>query len=614
MVCFLVGDERRGQDQKQIGGTTMKWKRVCTWLVFVASTFTLFSCAPNAIQPATQSTTSDSPKPTTAVVTTTASADKPKYGGTFIGFNAADTSAFDASTQFDLMGWQISLTNEPLLIGDWAKGPAGTGETDWTSSHLGQTKLLTGALAESWELKDPTTIYYHIRQGIHWWNKAPANGREFTADDVAWNLTTQWANPGGNFKAFFSDPSEQMISAKAIDKYTVEVKFPENKQGIQILESGCRAYMMLPELYPNQKDWKNALGTGAYMLTDYVPATSMTFKRNPDYYGVNPSGPGKGDQLPYIDSLTFLIIPDQSTQQSAFRTGKIDTLGNLTYEQYNALKTSTSYKFNYLQGYAFFSQPTGREDKPDLPFHDLKVRQAMNYAVDKVAIARDYYQGQADVMGYPYPNSKGDAPYYTPLDQLPQLDQDLIKGGDIEKAKQLLTEAGYPNGFKTEIGCTANDVDLLSVIKADLEKVNIDLTINQIETGVYYSMDRSRTWPEMWFKNSKQGFMPNYMFELRSASNDSAAFWDSPVTQKVYDDISTYEGIDDSKWSAELKAATPTIIESAFAIWMPCPYSFAVWQPWLKNYYGATTLGNFLPFHNVYYNWIDTDMKKSLGK
>ncbi len=203
------------------------------------------------------------PGATTAVKPST---EKPKYGGTFLGWQAADTAAFDCATQWDLMGFSISITNEPLLAGDWAKGPAGTGETDWLYNHLGQTKLLGGQLAESYELTAPDTMIWHIRKGVKWWDKPPANGREFTADDVVWNLTTQWANPGGNFAVFFPAPEEKLLSAKALDRYSVEIKFNPGKQGIQILETGARAYMMLPELHENgqdQKDWKNALGTGA---------------------------------------------------------------------------------------------------------------------------------------------------------------------------------------------------------------------------------------------------------------------------------------------------------------------------------------------------------------
>jgi hypothetical protein len=99
------------------------------------------------------------------MTTTKPLTEKPKYGGTFVSFQAADTAAFDCATQWDLMGFNISITNEPLLAGDWAKGPAGTGETDWTANHLGQAKMLAGQLAESYEM---THRYHHrhIRKGV----------------------------------------------------------------------------------------------------------------------------------------------------------------------------------------------------------------------------------------------------------------------------------------------------------------------------------------------------------------------------------------------------------------------------------------------------------------
>jgi len=589
----------------------MKKNTVWTILVAVITiVLLLVSCGPEKTSTAPGTTTS---KTTTAPPTTSKpTAEKPKYGGTFIAAQGADTAAWDAATQFDLMGWQISIQNEALIVVDWAKGPAGTGETDMTASHLGQTNLLGGWLAESWELEDSETLIFHLRNNAKWWNKAPANGREVTAEDIVWNLKTQWESKGGNFAMFFPSPKEKPISFTARDKLTVEVKCQPGKQGIQILESGARAYIMYPQLYPNQKQWENSLGTGAFMIDDYVPAVSMTFKRNPNYYGVNPVGPGKGDQLPYIEELRFPIIPDASTQQSAFRTGKIDMLGNLEPETFNEMKANTRWAFEYRQGYGFFNQPTGRQDKPNLPFQNIKVRQAMNFVVDKVAIAEDYYQGQADLMGYPYNSSKPLEAYYTPLEELPQLCQDLIKGGNVERAKALMVEAGYPEGFKTQIGCTAADVDILSIVREDLLKIGIDMEIKQMETGIYFAMDRERSWPEMWFKNAKQSFMPYYMFEMRSESNDSAAFWDSPETQKVYDDIQKYLGIDDKIWSDELKAVTPLILESSFAIWLPQPYRYGIWQPWLKNYNGAWTQGNFVPFHHVYFNWIDTDLKKEI--
>jgi peptide/nickel transport system substrate-binding protein len=551
---------------------------------------------------------------TTAAVTTKASDEKPKYGGIFTAAQASDTAAFCAAAQFDLFGFQISITNEALISTDWAKGPAGTGETDLMYSNQGQEHLQGGWLAESWEIPDNETIIWHIRQGAKWWDKPPANGREFTADDVVWNLNTQWANEGGNFNNFFPAPEEKLISATALDKYTVECKFHAGYQGIHFFEDGARAYMMLPELYPTQTEWKNALGTGAFMLTDYVSGTSMTMARNPNYWQVDPVGPGKGNQLPYIDGLKFLVIPDLSTRMVAFRTGKIDVLPAITWEDLPELESTMPYKFERAQTFGANPLPMGREDK-ELPFNDVRVRQAMNLAVDKVSILEDFYKGNGQLLGYPYRDAPSYSQFYTPLEELPENVQELVKGGNVPKAKQLLADAGYPNGFKTQIVCSSagTDADFLSIIKEQLKQADIDMEIKVVEPGVFRSIERGRTFEEMIFKFDKQAHLPHYMFEFRPESNDCASYWDTPETRTVYETIRRYLAVDDAMWAKDLKDITPFILENSFAIWLPVSYKYNVWQPWLKNCYGAFTMNAFTPYHQTYYNWIDTDMKKSLG-
>ncbi len=592
-------------------------KQVCYLLGFLlVLSLVMTSCSAETTTTPTTKPVVTTTAPTTTTTTKTTS-DKPKYGGTFISFQPSDTSAFDCATQWDLMGFNISITNEPLLAGDWVKGPAGTGETDWMANHLGQTGVLSGQLAESYEMTAPDTIIWHIRKGVYWWNKAPVNGREFNADDVVWNLEAQWASTGGNFAMFFPAPEEKLLGVKKIDEYTVEIKFTPGKQGIQILETGARAYMMNPELHENgkdQKNWRDNLGTGAFMIDDYIPMTSMHFIRNPNYWQTDPCGLGEGNQLPYIDALNILVIPDLSTQEAAFRTGKIDAIGNVDPDTFTEMQGSMDWKFEYKQGYGRNFQPEGREDK-DLPFNDIKVRQAMNLAVDKVAITNEFYEGKAEVLGFPYPNGKGWKPYYTPLEELTPLAQELVKGGNAEKAKQLLAEAGYPNGFNTEIACTSTDVDILSIVKADLEKAGIDMKIQVYETGVWTNMKRNRSFAEMVFNPNATSWMPHYMFEMRPETSDCPSFWDSQETRAVYKTIQDNLGIDDSKWSKAVKEVNSFVIESSFGIWMPIPYAYYLWQPWLKNYYGATQLGAFLPYHHTYYNWIDVDLKKEiLGK
>jgi peptide/nickel transport system substrate-binding protein len=597
-------------------------KRSAIWLIIAAVlslVMLLASCGPSASTTTAPATTAATTAPKTTTVappTTTAkpAAAKPQYGGVLTGFITVDTSNWDPAQLRDLMGFQISITNEPLMMGDWARGPAGTNESTWQYGAIGNASLSTGQLAESYEIPNNETIIFHIRKGVKWWNIPPANGREFTADDVAWNIKTQWDFAGGNFQGFFP-PAERLISVKATDKYTVELKFPANSQGTQFWENSQRCYMMLPELYPKQSDWKNNLGTGAFRVSDYVPNSTITFTRNPNYWQTDPVGPGKGNQLPYLDGMKLMVIPDLSTRLAAFRTGKLDMYGApaLTWEDWGDLKKTMPYQPEYVVTYGANIQPTGREDKP--PFNDLKVRQALNLAVDKVAILKDYYQGHGALLGWPYYDVPEYKDLYTPLEQLPANVQELVKGGNPEKAKQLLKEAGYPNGFKTSIyASNPTDADFLSIIKEQLSKVGIDMEIKVVDGGVYRNLEQQRTFEALFYKPSKQYFLAHYMFELRAESQDCASFFDSPQTRAVLATIGKSLAMDDKAWRKPLKDLTPFMLEQSIAMWLPVSEKYTLWQPWLKNFYGATTLGAMLPWHWAYFSWIDQDLKKSLGR
>jgi peptide/nickel transport system substrate-binding protein len=126
----------------------------------------------------------------------------PKYGGT-LNVITDESTGFDPRKVMVHFTRTLPVSHETLLMGDWAKGPAGTGETDWRIGYLGDVSLLTGCLAESWELKDDETLVYHIREGVKWQDKPPVNGREFTSQDAAWNLEIEWRTTGSNLDIFF---------------------------------------------------------------------------------------------------------------------------------------------------------------------------------------------------------------------------------------------------------------------------------------------------------------------------------------------------------------------------------------------------------------------------
>jgi peptide/nickel transport system substrate-binding protein len=411
-------------------------------------------------------------------------------------------------------------------------------------------------------------------------------------------------------------PGDVLVDATALDKYTLQLKVPPAVQGLHLFLDGERVEMLAPEItakYGNQSNWRNFATVGPFMLTDYVTGSALTFKKNPNYYLTDPVGPGKGQQLPYVDGVKMLIIPDLSTMQAGFRTGKIDQMLNVSWEDWGNFVKSNP-KIQYKQDYGLVSLPAGREDK-NLPFNDLRVRQALNLAIDKKAIVDGYYQGHAEILGWPfYKNAKAHTPFYTPLEQMPQSTQDLFTYNPT-KAKQLLADAGYPNGFQTNIVCSSSgtSVDVLSIVREQLLKVGVDMTIKPLEQGVFNSMNRGRAQDQMLFKETKMYFVPWKMHEVRKESLDNLSFWDSPQTRAVYDTVNANLFKDDAKWEKALKDVVPFILEQSPYIWMPVPYTYDIWQPWMKNYYGAHDIGYFCPERFARFIWIDQDLKKSMG-
>ncbi len=549
------------------------------------------------------------------------SPDVPKYGGVITSVAAGDPMGFDPGITMSVMCGAIYFTHDKLARGDWAKGPAGTGETDWLDYLTCNWDLLAPSLAESWETPDEETIICHIRQDCHYWDKAPMNGREITADDVVFSINRQWSAPTGFHNVSWGAAS-MPISVKALDKYTVEIKVPPNLQGMHLSQTVGFLYIEAPEVveqYGNYNDWQVMVASGPWILTDYVKSSVMTFNKNLNYWAYDPIHPE--NKLPYADSLKRLIIPDASTRLAAFRTGNIDYVQALSWDDYTLLiKQVPELETKRLFGMSNFL--VARVDKPELPFADLKVRQAMNLAMNQQEIMDEYYEGQGELLSWPWYSWKANAGAYIPLEELPTEPTTPDSGCGVQelfqynpdKAKQLLTEAGYPNGFKTEIVCTAGQVDLLSICKEQLINVGIDMELNVLESGVYNSTLRGRKHEQMIVTGGKFYFLPWFFYEVRIENFDNCAYYENPKTRAAYEECSQYVMKDADKTWQILRDITPFMLEQCvMGVYLPIPYAYDMWWPWLQNWYGATRIGYWEPETTSRYAWVDTNMKRSMG-
>ncbi len=542
------------------------------------------------------------------------SVEKPKYGGTFVNcLNEPIYGWDDSVVAGPTRTAGMHIVGDELLGGDWAKGPAGTEETNWWLAGF-YSQVETGYLAESWEIPDANTIIFHLRKGIHWQNKPPVNGRELVADDVVYSFTRNLAKPAsyhsGRMGPWFK-------SATATDKYTVVVKGADSE--------AYRTAMMFQELsdrfniapreviqqYGDMNDWKNVVGTGPFIVVDAVAGSSATFIKNSNYWMKDPI---TGYQLPYVDKVIFLIITDASTRLAALRTGKIDCLGlyktEINWENGEILK-KTNPDLKWVRSLSSQDIPYLRVDMK--PFDDIRVRQALHMAIDYQAIARDYYHGNAD-WAFPVAPVPEFAGAFTPLEKLPKSAGDLYQYNPA-KAKQLLTEAGYPNGFKFSILSNKDQVDMLSIIKDYLAKIGVNMELDQKDMTVFTTMSRASV--KKYDYAVMASYTPKSFYEgLYFKPGDPLDF--AAVNDQFLNDrlakVWAFENIgNQAEIDRLMKEYALHMIEQAYVIDPPFPYSYVFWQPWLKNFFGEYSLGLANYQGQGRYVWVDQELKKKMG-
>ena len=260
-------------------------------------------------------------------------------------------------------------------------------------------------LAESYETPDPLTFIFHLRPDIRWHDKAPMNGRELVADDIVFNYH-RMTGLGSGFSEkspYATNVSELPFeSITAPDKYTVVFKLKEvSFEALDFIyfESHEAAWIYPPEVikeHGNAQDWRNLVGTGPYELADWVDGSSITYTRNPNYWKFDEKFPD--NRLPYTDEITQIYMPDASTKLAALRSGQIAMLRDLTLDEAETLQR-TNPELVTASGLHFRSKGSFAMDVRNPPFDDIRVRRAMQMAVDVEAINDTLYGGMDVTIG-----------------------------------------------------------------------------------------------------------------------------------------------------------------------------------------------------------------------
>ena len=375
--------------------------------------------------------------------------EQPQYGGTLVYAIGVPISTLDPGVGVGTPGQTIRKAIWETLVDRDREGN------------------IVPKLATAWEVsEDGMRWTFHLRQGVKF-----HDGSELTAEDVKASLeriiNPEYALPRSKTLAFIE-------SVEVIDRYTVVIntKYPF-APALSHLAMDVASIMSKKALdtygYKTEEIGWHPVGTGPYKYEKHVPEESVTLVRFDDYWG------GRS----YLDRIVFVTVREDATRVAMLETGEADVIVNVPAYEVERLKADPNIKVYIWPGNRVAHIGMNCQ-KP--PFDDVRIRQAINYAVDREALIKGV------LMGLGYPADSIVAPGVWGYHGVKKYTY------DPDRARELLAEAGYPDGLKVTIwtpqGRYFMDKETVVAIQAQLREVGIDAEVRVIDWTTYLSLLR----------------------------------------------------------------------------------------------------------------------------
>ncbi len=341
-------------------------------------------------------------------------------------------------------------------------------------------------LAESWTISPDGRVYtFRIRRGVKFHDGTPVNAKTIAEDvDRAINpnnpcyVYNRKVDSYDDF-TFGSAKSGTAVKVEVPEEYTLRFTLPAPNapflSSLAMVWTGIMSPAATKQY--NCDASQHPVGTGPFKFVEAVRNDHVTVEANPDYWG------GK----PKVDRIVFRIIPESATRMLALERNEVQILADVPPADYERVTKNSALKLYTQPGLTILGVAMSNERGP---FKDKRVRQAMNYAVDKDAINKGLYAGATTAsQGMPpvlWGFNKSVQPY--PY--------------DVNRAKTLLREAGYPNGFSADMMVYANPrgynpiggAKLGEAVQGYLAKAGVTVKITQYEWGAYLNRLRHEPW------------------------------------------------------------------------------------------------------------------------
>lgn len=428
-----------------------------------------------------------------------------------------------------------------------------------------------GALAESYDVSDDGLVYtFHLRQGV-----VSQSGNPFTADDVVWSFTEKFGNPTAVFQAIskpaITDPAAQIVK---VDDSTVTMTITDAGYGQTLLSLISNVTAQIFDSTVLQENataddpfgvaWAKAnplvgVGYGAYKIDSFTPDADTTIVVNPDYWG----------EAPAIETVIYKVVADSATRAQSLRNGDVDIAENLApQEQTDAQAAGGVDVFSLDTNIYSFMVPVANK----APFDNSLIRQAMAYAIPYDQILDNVYLGRAtQPTGY----LDSTAPGYTD-DGLPEYSYDPVK------SKELLAEAGYPDGVSFSLTVNADTPDLVAAavqMQAEAADAGFTIQIDQQPSAAFSAGRTAGDYQAMLLRDYAITLTPPYEMNLFTTKG-------SPLNYPKWEDDTFYglmataqslgDPLSDEAGAAYNKAEAYMLDEAAMIFYAQVQPSYAV--------------------------------------
>ena len=348
-----------------------------------------------------------------------------------------------------------------LTANHWGKQAAYDSLVEWDKDLN-----LKPALATSWTISpDQKAITFNLRKGVKF-----HNGKELDAEDVKYSVEKMLNPPlPGSITTVSQVPG--FLGVDVVSKYVARLNLKTRDARVFGFLAWGRYSPIVPAgLYDQINVSRNAIGTGPYRMVGFNPNDRVEYLANKSFWK-------KGQ--PYMDAMTLKTLPDEQARIAALRAGAIDG-ATVSNDGANALKSDGNLVV-LKGGTAAFRELQFTIKGDPKPWHDVRVRQAVNFAINRQAIIDTVYNGNGNYSGVVPP---GYGPWPFTQAELKTKYQKF----DLPKAKALMAAAGQSKGFSVKLSTFSTPLDfqqVASVIKSQLKAINIDVEIVAQEPGTF---------------------------------------------------------------------------------------------------------------------------------